>query len=98
MWFVSKRRDTIFRLLSGFILQARQPSLLVLQSASCLGSGYPLYPVIAGLHEAAKARGGFIVDGRFLAVADAMEQVRDGSECWQGWRDLHEQKKLALVR
>lgn len=93
---MSKRRDTAFWLLSKLILQVHQPSLLVLQSSSCFG--YPLYSVVAGLHEAAKARGGFIVDGRFLAVTDAMEQVRGGSECWQDWRDLHEQKRLALVR
>ena len=50
------------------------------------------YPVVVDMHDAAKARRGFMVDDRFHSVTDRMEQVSVGSERWQGWRDLHEQK------
>ena len=50
------------------------------------------YPVVVEMHEAAKSRRGFDVDDSFQIVTDRMEQVSVGSERWQGWRDLHEQK------
>lgn len=50
------------------------------------------YPVVVDMHDAAKARRGFIVDDRFLAVVDRMEQVSVNSERWHKWRELHEQK------
>ena len=50
------------------------------------------YPVVVDMHDTAKARRGFIVDERFLSVLDRMEQVNMGSERWNKWRELHEQK------
>lgn len=50
------------------------------------------YPVVVDMHEAAKARRGFIVDERFNSVIDRMEQVLVDSEYWHKWRELHEQK------
>ncbi|WOC15456.1 hypothetical protein MP213Fo_09100 [Pseudochrobactrum sp. MP213Fo] len=48
------------------------------------------FPKVVEMHEAAKSRRGYIVDERYLAVCDHMEQVRVGGDLWAQWRDLHE--------
>lgn len=50
------------------------------------------FPKVVEMHEAAKARRGYVVDDRYLPLVSSMEQVRVGSDLWVQWRDLHEQK------